>query len=191
MPWTRLWNESWTAQKSPATTSPLLFLSQLSTRFAREYKPLRETIHHWTSGKPSSPIIHTLDTSTEESSATFSSRQQDTRNHRRSRNQTTSLSHSLPYQTVVPNYKSWLITSADHLSYFRVNPTIFDVSHGFLVVICPLLHRKKEVREARSRFKRGSMRQTRGMSLLVKLERRSSDLCKGRYSVPFTKKAIR
>lgn len=122
----RILDDTETSGDTFSSTSPLLFLSQLSTRFAREYKPLRETIHHSTSGKPSSPIIHTL-IHRQGNRALSSSLVKKTReDHEYTSFSLSSVSNGYPKLHRV----SRLITSPDHLSYFLVNPTIFDVSHG-------------------------------------------------------------
>lgn len=99
--------------------------------------------------------------------STFSSRRRDTGRSRITLSLFLSfVSNGYPELRTVMDY--------DHLSYFLVNPAIFDVSHGAHRVeragcsssswSAPFFAgRRKCARIGRSRYKRGSVRQTRGM----------------------------
>lgn len=134
------------AQNLPGDNFTNFFSYHNFLRDLRErYKPLRETIHHSTMLETHPHRSYTL--SIQES--TFSSRRRDTRRSR--------ITLSLSYQTLSQ------ITNGDGLR----SPLVFPREPGnfrrfarstqgrasglfLLVVICPLLRRKKEVREDRS-----------------------------------------
>lgn len=111
-----------------------------------------------------------------------------------------SLSFSLSYQTVIPNYERWWITITSRISSWTRQFSTFRTEHtrSSERVVPPsrdLPPSSQEEGSARGSVDRGINEVRRGKrvgwSVPVKLERRLSDLCKGRYSVPFTKKAAR
>lgn len=111
-----------------------------------------------------------------------------------------SLSFSLSYQTVIPNYERWWITITSRISSWTRQFSTFRTEHtGSSERVVPpsrdLPPSSQEEGSARGSVDRG-INEIRwgkrvGWSVPVKLERRLSDLCKGRSSVPFTKKAAR
>lgn len=110
------------------------------------------------------------------------------------------LSLSLSYQTVIPNYERWWITITSRISSWTRQFSTFRTEHtrSSERVVPPsrdLPPSSQEEGSARGSVDRGINEVRRGKrvgwSVPVKLERRLSDLCKGRYSVPFTKKAAR
>lgn len=82
-----------------------------------------------------------------------------------------SLSFSLSYQTVIPNYERWWITITSRISSWTRQFSTFRTEHTVERADCSSLSwsapffagRRKCARIGRSRYKRGSARQTRGM----------------------------
>lgn len=146
----RLWNESWTAQNLPGDNFTNFFSYHNFLRDLRErYKPLRETIHHSTMLETHPHRSYTL--SIQES--TFSSRRRD---NAKITNYSLSLFlfriKRLSRITNGDGLRSPLVFPREPGNFRRFARSTQGRASGLflLVVICPLLRRKKEVREDRS-----------------------------------------